>query len=94
MSLFGLVTLGEQQQSHRGIPVPTRDKVADGLYGVVPARECAGAAGVRATESEMPQLSTDGSSPGADRKVPGKTGQRAREHVNVDDLARNPRSER
>jgi CubicO group peptidase (beta-lactamase class C family) len=38
-------------------------------------------------------MSTDGS-PGADRKDRGKTGQRAQGHVNVDDLARNPRSER
>lgn len=42
----------------------------------------------------LTSVSKDSSSPGADRKDRGRTGQRAREHVNVDDLARNPRSER
>jgi hypothetical protein len=42
----------------------------------------------------LASLSKDDSSPGADRKDHRMTGQPAREHVNVDDLARNPRSER
>lgn len=42
----------------------------------------------------LTSVSKDSSSPGADRKDRGRTGQHAREHVNVDDLARNPRSER
>ncbi|MER0445731.1 hypothetical protein ABR738_14370 [Streptomyces sp. Edi4] len=48
---------------------------------------------VIAAPAGLKSMATD-SSPGADRKDPRKTGQRGQRHVNVDDLARTPRSER